>query len=109
MSITAASPCPDSIARCSGVLPTRSPVFKRGFGLPSGGFSKSAIKAVEPVVAARCLLGLSTIGLRRNCECISQWQLVCAISVVDLIPIEDNETEENGSDSHRLLFGSAAF
>jgi len=56
MSITAASPCPDSIARCSGVLPTLSPVFKRGFGLPSGGFSKSAIKAVDPVVAARCLL-----------------------------------------------------
>ena len=59
---TAASPCPDSIARWSGVFPTLSCVFTRvfartGAGKPAGGIGgsrRSEMKEVEPIVAARC-------------------------------------------------------
>jgi hypothetical protein len=72
MSVAAASPCPDSMARCSGVLPrqtvsymtelkedaadapARSWPLSLVLGLPSGGFRSNCKKAFDPVVAARC-------------------------------------------------------
>lgn len=53
INVTAASPCPLSMARCNGVLPARSAPFSRVFGRPSGGLSRICRKAWEPVVAAR--------------------------------------------------------
>ena len=50
---TAAAPCPDSIARCSGVLPARSGPFRRVGFRPGGGCRRRERKASEPVVAAR--------------------------------------------------------
>lgn len=50
---TAASPWPLSIARCNGVIPALSAVFRRVLGRPSGGFRRSWRRDTEPVVAAR--------------------------------------------------------
>ena len=52
INMQAASPCPDSIARCSGVLPARSCPLRRVLGLPSGGLRRICNIATEPVVAA---------------------------------------------------------
>jgi hypothetical protein len=51
--MTAASPCPLSMARWRGVLPARSAVLRRVLGRPSGGRRRMFRKAPLPVVAAR--------------------------------------------------------
>ena len=73
---TAASPCPDSKARCSGVFPARSEPFSRVFGRPSGGFSSICRKAFEPVVAARC---------KGNCDARSFALIYCQL-FFELVP-----------------------
>ena len=49
----AASPCPLSIAKCNGVIPALSAVFRRVRGRPSGGLRRSWRRDTDPVVAAR--------------------------------------------------------
>lgn len=66
--------------------PTRSAVFKRVFGDPSGGLTRSLINPTEPVVAARWLCNpVSHLVTFVLCERLcSQWMLVCSVFGVNL-------------------------
>lgn len=105
---TAASPWPDSIAKCNGVFPTLSPVFNLVFGLPGGGFRRMVRNAVEPVVAARCLNRIMS-WYSMYYETSLQWVLICFVLCIDLMGLVREVSQREGCGVRQPLVQSRSF